>query len=84
MRHGSADRDIKHLTGKHGCRSDSATDICGSRTINCSIHVVGTARTKIRDSPSLCCTHNTSCLCRNQGLMIHLRKQSGLDELCIN
>ena len=75
MCHGPTDRDIKHLTGKHSCRSDSASDISSSGAINCSIHIMGTACTKIRNCTSLCRTYDTSCFCCDQRLMIDLCKQ---------
>ena len=72
MGHGSTYRDVEVLAGRYGCGSLYTTDIGCTSAVDSSIIVVGTSGTKVRYRAIPCRTNDTSCLGRNQGLMVNL------------
>jgi len=84
MCHRSADRNIKHFTGENCRRSDRSTDAAGSRSIYRRIHIVRAPCAEITDRTASCRLHDTSCLCRDQRLMIHLQQNRRFHQLGID
>ena len=58
VRHRSRDGNAELLPRRDRCRHVDAANVCCTRPIGRRIHVVCTPRTKIRNTPPLCRTHN--------------------------
>ena len=81
--HGTAYGNTKFLACKDGCGPIGPTNISGTGSIDSCIHVVGPACTKVRYNAALGRADNPVRLCRNEGLMIDFRKDSGFKQLGI-
>ena len=84
MRHCPIYRNSKFLTCHYGGRTGSPTDICCSCAVDCRINIMRPPCSKIRDTASLRCPDNPAGLGRNKELVIDLRENRRLDQLCIN
>ena len=82
--HRPRDGNAKLLPRRHCRRHVDTADVCRACAVRRSIHVVCTPRTKVGHHAPLRGTHNARCLCRDQGLVIDLREECCLDQLCVD
>ena len=83
VRHRARDRDAEHLAGRARRRADDAADVGSARAVRRRIHIVGAARTEVRDGAARRLA-DAARLRRNERLVVDLCEDGRLHELRVN
>lgn len=84
VRHRARDRDAEHLAGRARRRADDAADVGSARAVRRRIHIVGAARTEVRDGAARRRLADAARLRRNERLVVNLCEDGRLHELRVN
>ena len=77
----SHNRYIKHFAGEYIGSSDASTDHSSSCSVQSRIRSLGTAKSELHDTVSLCCINNTGSFRGNQTLVIQNREDCCFNKL---
>ena len=84
VRHRARDRDAEHFAGRARRRADDAADVGSARAVRRRIHIVGAARTEVRDGAARRRLADAARLRRNERLVVDLCEDGRLHELRVN